>query len=46
MVTAADQQALEKHELKPNHKSAYDYQNVHEGDGERQVRRSSREEGA
>lgn len=27
MVTAADQQALEKHELKPNHKSAYDYQN-------------------
>jgi gluconate 2-dehydrogenase gamma chain len=27
MVTAADQQSLEKHELKPNHKSAYDYQN-------------------
>ena len=27
MVTAADQQALEKHDLKPNHKSAYDYQN-------------------
>jgi len=27
MVTAADQQALEKNELKPNHKSAYDYQN-------------------
>jgi gluconate 2-dehydrogenase gamma chain len=27
MVTAADQQQLEKHELKPNHKSAYDYQN-------------------
>jgi hypothetical protein len=26
MVTAADQQALEKHDLKPNHKSAYDYQ--------------------
>jgi gluconate 2-dehydrogenase gamma chain len=26
MVTAADQQQLEKHELKPNHKSAYDYQ--------------------
>ena len=24
MVTAADQQQLEKHELKPNHKSAYD----------------------
>ena len=27
MVTAADQQQLEKHDLKPNHKSAYDYQN-------------------
>jgi len=26
MVTAADQQRLEKHELKPNHKSAYDYE--------------------
>ncbi len=26
MVTAADQQQLEKHELKPNHKSAYDYE--------------------
>ena len=26
MVTAADQQQLEKHEMKPNHKSAYDYQ--------------------
>src|SRR5262249_48458713 len=25
MVTAADQQKLEKGELKPNHKSAYDY---------------------
>jgi len=25
MVTAADQQRLEKHDLKPNHKSAYDY---------------------
>ena len=25
MVSAADQQALEKKELKPNHKSAYDY---------------------
>src|SRR5437764_432326 len=27
MVTAADQQQLEKGALKPNHKSAYDYQN-------------------
>jgi gluconate 2-dehydrogenase gamma chain len=26
MVTAADQQQLEKHEMTPNHKSAYDYQ--------------------
>jgi gluconate 2-dehydrogenase gamma chain len=26
MVTAAEQQQLEKRELKPNHKSAYDYQ--------------------
>src|SRR5204862_5746880 len=25
MVTAADQKALEAHELKPNHKSAYEY---------------------
>jgi gluconate 2-dehydrogenase gamma chain len=27
MVTAADQKSLEAHTLKPNHKSAYDYQN-------------------
>ena len=27
MVTAADQQSLERHELKANRKSAYDYQN-------------------
>jgi gluconate 2-dehydrogenase gamma chain len=27
MVTTADQQQLEQHALKPNHKSAYDYQN-------------------
>jgi gluconate 2-dehydrogenase gamma chain len=27
MVTAADQKSLEGHALKPNHKSAYDYQN-------------------
>ena len=26
MVTASDQQRLEKHDLKPNHKSAYDYE--------------------
>ena len=29
MVSAADQQALEKKELKPNHKSAYDYDAFH-----------------
>ena len=38
MVTAADQQQLEKHELKPNHKSAYDYEIVHQSArGERPV---------
>jgi hypothetical protein len=26
MVTAAEQQSLEKKDLKPNHKSAYDYE--------------------
>jgi hypothetical protein len=26
MVTAADQQAMEKGQLKPNHKSAYDFE--------------------
>src|SRR5262245_48664024 len=31
MVTAADQQALEHQQLKPNHKSAYDYQNFTKG---------------
>jgi len=29
MVSAADQQALEKKELKSNHKSAYDYDAFH-----------------
>ena len=29
MVSAADQQALEKKELKPNHKSGYDYDAFH-----------------
>ncbi len=29
MVSAADQQALEKKELKPNHRSAYDYDAFH-----------------
>jgi gluconate 2-dehydrogenase gamma chain len=50
MVTAADQQQLEKHDLKPNHKSAYDYQNftkatARAGD-DGLPRRSSRDAGA
>ena len=50
MVSAADQQALEKHELKPNHKSAYDYQNFTKATAraadEDLPRRSSRDAGA
>ena len=50
MVTAADQQALEKHDLKPNHKSAYDYQNftkaTAKADEEGLPRRSPRDAGA
>ena len=33
MVSAAEQQQLEKHALKPNHKSADDYELVHQGVG-------------
>jgi gluconate 2-dehydrogenase gamma chain len=50
MVTAADQKALEEHTLKPNHKSAYDYQNFTKATaraGEEGLpRRSSRDAGA
>src|SRR4051812_45448809 len=50
MVTAADQQQLEKGALKPNHKSAYDYQNFTKATaraGEDGLpRRSSRDAGA
>jgi gluconate 2-dehydrogenase gamma chain len=53
MVTAADQQKLEKHELKPNHKSAYDYESFTKAtarantDTHRHLsRRSSQKEGA
>jgi gluconate 2-dehydrogenase gamma chain len=50
MVTAADQQQLERHDLKPNHKSAYDYQNFTKATaraGEEDLsRRSSSEKGA
>jgi gluconate 2-dehydrogenase gamma chain len=31
MVTAAEQQRLENHDLKPNHKSAYDYESFTKG---------------
>jgi gluconate 2-dehydrogenase gamma chain len=41
MVSAADQQQLEKHALKPNHKSAYDY-----GTFTKASARSSRDAGA
>ena len=33
MVSAAEQQRLEKNELHADHKSAYDYEIVHEGRG-------------
>ena len=45
MVTAADQQKLEKNDLKPNHKSAYDYESFTKATA-RLSRRSSREKGA
>src|SRR5580765_182875 len=49
MVTAADQKSLEGHALKPNHKSAYDYQNFTKAtaraDEEGLPRRSSRDAG-
>jgi gluconate 2-dehydrogenase gamma chain len=50
MVTGADQKSLEEHALKPNHKSAYDYQNFTKATaraGEESLpRRSSRDAGA
>ena len=50
MVTAADQQRLEKHDLQPNHKSAYDYESFTKATaraGEEGLpRRSSRDAGA
>src|SRR5258705_11231338 len=50
MVSAEDQQQLEHHALKPNHKSAYDYQNFTKATaraGEEGLpRRSSRDAGA
>ena len=53
MVTAADQQKLEEHDLKPNHKSAYDYESFTKASAransegpEHVSRRSSQKEGA
>ena len=50
MVTAADQQKLEKNDLKPNHKSAYDYESFTKAtarvESEGLPRRSSRGAGA
>lgn len=50
MVTAADQERLEKRELKANHKSAYDYESFTKAkaraDTEGLPRRSSRDAGA
>ena len=45
MVTAADQQRLEQHDLKPNHKSAYDYESFTKATAGLS-RRSSGEKGA
>jgi len=45
MVTAADQQRLEKGELKPNHKSAYDYDAFTKGSARVRDRRPRGEEG-
>ena len=45
MVTAAEQQHLEKHDLKPNHKSAYDYESFTKAKASLS-RRSSDREGA
>ena len=44
MVTAADQKSLEAHTLKPNHKSAYDYQNFTKGSANRSRRSPGKEE--
>ena len=37
MVTPADQKALEAHELKPNHKSAYDYETFNKATAQRDL---------
>ena len=45
MVTASEQQRLEKHDLRPNHKSAYDYESFTKAKASL-LRRSSDREGA
>jgi hypothetical protein len=37
MVTAADQKALEANQLKPNHKSAYDYETFNKATAQRDL---------
>jgi len=46
MVTAAEQQSLEKNALKPNHKSAYDYESFTKATARNWSRRSPHKEGA
>ena len=46
MVTAAEQQSLEKKDLKPNHKSAYDYESFTKATAQNLSRRSPHKEGA
>jgi gluconate 2-dehydrogenase gamma chain len=46
MVSAAEQQQLEKHALKPNHKSAYDYEPFTKATARDSSGRSPRKEGA
>jgi gluconate 2-dehydrogenase gamma chain len=46
MVTAADQQRLEKKDLKSNHKSAYDYEAFTKATAQNLSRRSPHQEGA
>jgi hypothetical protein len=37
MVTPADQKSLEAHQLKPNHKSAYDYETFNKATAQRDL---------
>jgi len=46
MVTGAEQQRLEQHDLKPNHKSAYDYESFTKATAQNLSRRNPRKEGA